>query len=396
MTSPAAHAPTLLLYEPRTEGHHLAWLRLIAEDLCTAGYRLTIAADLRPGTEAKLRDHLGQIHDQVNWLNAYDAQGRRHCGGKAESVAYCLEQSGADHVFLCTLDEIASSCWRHAAFGFSPPASLHGRMGGIYHRPRFMAAPAWSPNRWMKEAGFRRLLRQGWLRQLVFLDEFLTRDCQAAYPDAPVFFLPDPCLEQFEGDATEARKTLEVPPDRRVFLCYGTGARRKGLHLAVEAFLQLPADSPAFLLCVGRQQFDRQTEAGMKQLVVQGRARLINRYVSMAEEKMSFAAADLVLLPYVGHFGISAVLSQAMAANRPVIASDEQLLGRLVCEHQPGLLFRSGEADSLRQAIQKALAASADDWSRWRTAARNYAAQHSRAAFRNALRAALAPAGDAP
>jgi glycosyltransferase involved in cell wall biosynthesis len=396
MTLPASKPPTLLLYEPRTEGHHLAWLRLITEDLCSAGYRLTLAADLRPGAEAKLRDHLGQFYEEVKWFNAYDANGRRHLDGKAESVAYCLEQSGAENVFLCTLDEIASSCWRRAAFGFMPPAILRGRMGGIYHRPRFMATPRWSPNRLLKETGFRQLLRQGWLRQIVFLDEFLARDCQAEYPGNPIFFLPDPCLDMSAGAVADARRQLDVPPDRRVFLCYGTGARRKGLHLAVEAFLKLPAGSPAFLLCVGRQNFDRQTEAGMKQLEAQGRARLINRYVSMAEEKFSFAACDMVLLPYVGHFGISAVLSQAMAANKPVIASDEQLLGRLVREHQPGLLFRSGDATALRQAIQNGLTASAEDWSRWQTAARKYAAQHSRAAFRNALLAAMAPAGNLP
>jgi glycosyltransferase involved in cell wall biosynthesis len=129
----------------------------------------------------------------------------------------------------------------------------------------------------------------------------------------------------------------------------------------------------------------------LKKLEAQGRARLINRYVSTAEEQLSFAACDMVLLPYVGHFGISAVLSQAMAANKPVIASDEQLLGRLVREHGAGLLFRPGDVMALRQAIQNGLTASVDDWSRWRLAARNYAGQHSRTAFRAALLAALQP-----
>jgi glycosyltransferase involved in cell wall biosynthesis len=74
-----------------------------------------------------------------------------------------------------------------------------------------------------------------------------------------------------------------------------------------------------------------------------------------------------------------------MAANKPVIASDEQLLGRLVREHNAGLLFRSGDAAALRQAVQKALAASDGERSRWQAAARQYAGQHSRAAFRAAL-----------
>lgn len=391
MNPPAATNPSLLIYEPRTEGHHLAWLRFIAEDLLGAGFRLTLAVDQRPGTADRLRDQLGPVLDAAAVLNAYNVSGRRRGGSKIKSVAWCLDQAGAENVFLGELDEIASACWRRAAVGLRPPASLRGRLGGIYHRPRFMAAPRWSPNRWLKETGFRRLLHAGWLRQLVFLDEFLARDRQAENPRAPIFFLPDPCLETPPGDPAEARRILDVPTDRQVLLFYGTGARRKGLHLAVAAFEMLPAAERAFLLCVGQQQPDAGTARGLQRLVAQGRARVINRYVSAAEEKLSFAACDAVLLPYVGHFGISAVLSQALAAGKPVIASDEQLLGRLVREQDAGLLFRSGDAADLRRAIEKLLAATADDWSRWRTAARNYAARHSRTAFRAALLTALAP-----
>jgi glycosyltransferase involved in cell wall biosynthesis len=364
---------------------------LITEDLLSAGWRLTLAMNLRAENTPQVREHLGEFLSNVTLLNVCDETGRRHGDGKAGSVAHCLKQSGADQVFLCSFDEIASHILRRAAFGILPPVELRGRIGGIYHRPSFTVASRWSPNRLMKEAGFRRLLRGGWLSQLAFLDEFLARDCRVKYPNAPVFFIPDPCMDISHDDSADARLRLEVPLDRRVFLFYGTGARRKGLHLAVEAFQKLPADSPAFLLCVGRQTPDRRTADVLKKLEAQGRARLINRYVSTAEEQLSFAACDMVLLPYVGHFGISAVLSQAMAANKPVIASDEQLLGRLVREHGAGLLFRPGDVMALRQAIQNGLTASVDDWSRWRLAARNYAGQHSRTAFRAALLAALQP-----
>src|SRR5258708_18529992 len=38
----------------------------------------------------------------------------------------------------------------------------------------------------------------------------------------------------------------------RIFLFYGGGYRRKGLHLAVRAMLKLPPEVPALLLCVGQ------------------------------------------------------------------------------------------------------------------------------------------------
>src|SRR5438477_11387788 len=66
----------LLLYEPRTEGHHVSWLRFITEDLLSAGVQLTLAVDQRPEHESKIRDHLGDLLSQVSLINARDAAGR--------------------------------------------------------------------------------------------------------------------------------------------------------------------------------------------------------------------------------------------------------------------------------------------------------------------------------
>ena len=164
----------LLLYEPRTEGHHLGWLRFITDDLLSANFQLSIAADLRPGSREHVEQNLAGLLDEVKLFSAYDENGRRHLDGKTRSVAHCLQISGAENVFLCALDEIASHCWRAATFGLRPPPELRGRMGGIYHRPRFLAAPKWSVDRGLKIPGFQRLMREGWWRQILFVDEFLT------------------------------------------------------------------------------------------------------------------------------------------------------------------------------------------------------------------------------
>ena len=392
ISTPASGSRHLLLYEPRTEGHHLGWLRFIADDLLSANFRLTVAADLRPGARERVEQNLAGLPGEVELLSAYDETGHRHLDGKARSVAHCLKASGAENVFLCALDEIASHCWRSATFGRPPPAELRGRMGGIYHRPRFLAAPKWSLDRGLKISGFRHLLREGWWRQLLFVDEFLATELQSAHPAAPVFFLPDPCPPGYEGDAVAAKNELGVLPDRKVILFYGTGARRKGLHLAVEAFRQLPPESPAFLLCAGQQNPAGKTAAGLAQLVRQNRARLLNRYVTVEEEKMYFTASDAVLLPYLNHFGTSGVLSRAMSATKPVITSDEQLLGRLTREHRLGLVFPSGNVSALRDCLLRATQFSAADLAPLAAAARHYAGIYSRAAFRAALLRSLSAA----
>ena len=375
----------LLLYEPRTEGHHLGWLRFIVDDLLDANYRLSIAADLRPGKRELVEQSLAGLRERVELLSAYDDTGRRHLGGKSRSVAHCLEISRAGNVFLCAIDEIASHCWRCATFGVRPPAALRGRAGGIYHRPRFLAASKWSPDRALKFFGFQRLLREGWWRQLLFVDEFLAKDLRSEYPSSPVFFLPDPCPPGYDGDTIKARQELGIPLDRRVFLFYGTGARRKGLHLAVEAMLQLSRETPAFLLCAGQQNVTGETAAALAQLVRQNRARLIDRYVSIDEEKSCFAASDFVLLPYLNHFGSSGVFSRAMSALKPVIVSDEQLIGRLTREHRVGFVFPSGNVSALRDVLSRATQLAGNEAAQFATAARSYARIYSREAYRAAL-----------
>jgi len=386
---PGSGARHLLVYEPRAEGHHLGWLRFIVEDLLSANWRLTVAADLRPDNAPAVREHLGELASAVTLVNSCDANGRRPGGGKTGALAQGLRASGAEHVFLCALDEVASSCWRHAAFGIFPPAELRGRFGGIYHRPRFFVAPRWSPNRWLKEMGFQRMWQRGWVHPLLFVDEYLARELQARFPAAPVFFLPDPCPPGYDGDRAIARQRWKLPENKRVLLFYGGGYRRKGLHLAVRALLELPPETPAFLLCAGRQNPAGETARGLEQLVRQNRARLVNRYVSVAEEKELFAASDAVLLPYLNHFGTSGVLSRAMAAGKPVIVSDEQLLGRLVREHSLGWLFPSSNVAALSECIRQAVQLSPEAADRFAGAARAYAGRHSRAAYRLALLNAL-------
>ncbi len=378
-------SPNLLLYEPRVEGHHLTYLRVMAEDLLAANFRLFIAADLRPGSKEKVEQHLAGLSGEIKLLSAYDESGRRHLDGKARSVAHCLAVSGAENVFLCEFDEIASDCWRRATFGMLPPAELRGRIGGLYYRPRFIWASPFSPDRWLKQIGFNRLMKGQWLRPLLLADEFLTRDMQAQFPSAPIYFLPDPCPTGYEGDAQAARQQLKVPPGKFVFLFYGGGYRRKGLHLAVAAMLDLPPESPAFLLCAGQHDPTGETGQGLEKLAAQNRALLMNRYVSAREEKLCFAASDVVLLPYINHFGSSGVLSRAVAARKPVIVSDEQLIGKMTREHKLGLLFPSGDAQALAASMKQAMALTPEEKAKFYKADGDYSRIYSREAFRDVL-----------
>lgn len=385
-------APDVLIFEPKTEGHHLPWLRMIAEDLLNTGLRLRLAINDQAGVSKRVADQLGDVLDRVEVMSAAAPEALAQGRFEPAQVAVCLEKSGAARVFMPCFDEIASVLLRRAAFGLYPPASLKGRLGFIYHRPRVLMPTGLSINRIFKKRGFQNLLRRGWFDRILLLDEYLAA-AQRSSPDGNLFsFLPTPGPQTYNIPYLEARQKLGLPGDMCVFLFYGGGYRRKGLHLAVEALAKLPGNNAAFLLCAGQQPKDAELAAGMKGLEAQGRVMSLNRYVTTVEEALCFCACDVVLLPYIRHFGVSAVLSQAVMAGKMVIASDEELTGRRVRDYHLGLLFPSGDSAALAKRIETASRMGEADRAVFLHAMDRYRPQCTREAFAQALKTAFGAA----
>jgi glycosyltransferase involved in cell wall biosynthesis len=385
--------PAILVVEPRTQGHHVGWLRFMVEDLLHGGHPVSLALDNRPEALQRVEAQLGDLLPQTRVLPLpMDRWKGRH---KERVLAELLAQSGAALAFLADFSEIGSGMLRRAALGWLPPSSLRGRLGGIYFRPYFAARQGFSLQNWLKRQGARRLLARHWIGCWLFIDPFLLADAQVQFPGAPVFPLVDPYPENFHADREASRRALELPATARVFLFYGGGYRRKGLHLAVEAWSKLPTDRrEVVLLCAGEPPREPQVRAGLAALEREGRAKLIPRYVSAEEERGLFAACDFVLLPYHGHRDSSGVLALAAGAGRPAVVSDEYIVGRTVREHGMGLWFPPGDVRALGESVLQAAQAGAEELARWQAGARACAAQCSRAIYRRQLLAAVASAGE--
>ncbi len=379
----------ILIYEPRVEGHHVGWLRFITDDLLNAGFQLTLALDTRPEARKRIEGQMADLLPRLKIIPAIAETSDEAKTGSPAHVAACLKKSGAARVLLAHFNDIASALLRRAAWGLMPDASLRGRLGGIYLRPQFLTANALAPNQAIKKLGFHRLIQNGWLNPLLLCDPQLCAAAQTKYPGAPISFLADPYPENFSADRAASRKQFNLPDDKFVLLFYGGGYKRKGLHLAVEAMLKMPAPGKAFMLCAGLQPKNEKLARDLEGLRAQGRAAIINRYVSAEEEKQLFAAGDAVLLPYINHQGTSGVLSCSAGAGRPVIASDEHFIGRVVRQYRMGWLFESGNVAQLQTAIASAAAASQAELLQWQSGALAYGKTCSRGAFRSALVAAL-------
>jgi hypothetical protein len=374
-------------------GHRLTWLRYITEDFLEQGYKITWAVDFRPGAKEIIEEQLAAVLSEVSILSVFNEKGQWRGGSKLKSIEECQRISQAKQVFLNELDEIASNLLRRAAMGLFPSQALQGRLSGVYFRPRFLTAPRRPIGNIVKAMGFRRLCEQGWFRHIYLVDEYLFSSLKNK--QGGVFhFLPDPWSGDYSCRSEDARRALDIPINKVVFLHYGMGDRRKGLHLVVEALESLAEDSGMFLLCAGNLSHDRRLLEKLAVLESRGSVKLLNRYVSDDEERLYFCAADSVLLPYIHHYGSSGVLSRAAAAGKMVIVSDEGLLARRVRDHHLGLLFQANDVHELRQRMKDAVSLNQAERDQLRLMSLRYAGTCSRAAFREALLAPLRPSRD--
>lgn len=375
----------ILVFEPRVEGHHLSWLRYTTEDFLSAGHRLTLAIDGRDQAMTRYRAHLGDLLKQVAVDSIFTASGHLKGGTKLAALHHGFVKSRADHAFVNNLDDIASSMLRRASMGLLPPQPLKGRLSGVYFRPRFLANPLWPMGNIPKQIGFIRLVQNGWFHRICLLDEYLYASHHRRYSRAGLTFLPDTWSGTFSISRHLAREHLGIGPDTFVLLHYGIGTRRKGLHLVIRAILSSPRPNRWHLLCAGQLSQDKEIVKGIRKLAENGLATVLDRYVTEAEGQTCFAACDMVLLPYVRHFGSSGVLALAAAAGKMVVASDDGLIARRVRERGLGLCFTSGNVRKFKAALIKAEQILTADPTRYAGPTRKFAEQCNREAFRKAL-----------
>ncbi len=376
--------PDLLLFEPSIVGHRLAWLKFITEDFLDSGYSIVLATDLRKAAKDAFQETLSHLLTDVALISVFDENGGWRGGSKISSIVECCKISRAKQIFLNELDEIASNVLRCAALGIYPPSPLKGRLSGVYFRPRFLTDPLWPPGNIIKASGFRRLVQKKWFQHIYLLDEYLTSSPEIKN-NGYFHFIPDPWSGDYSCSSSDARISIDISQDKFVFLHYGIGDRRKGLHLVVAAMEKMASDSNFFLLCAGQLGNDHAVLEAIKHLEMRGMARLINRYVSDDEERLAFRASDVVILPYIHHYGSSGVLSRAAAAEKMVITSDEGLLAKRVREHDLGFLFPTNNIQELKRCMIEASLLGNERHAHYRTNAKTYAKTCSRKAFRNAL-----------
>jgi glycosyltransferase involved in cell wall biosynthesis len=163
-----------------------------------------------------------------------------------------------------------------------------------------------------------------------------------------------PSYQRLSGEAPspgEARRRLGLGGRQEVLLFFGFVREYKGLRYLLEAMPQILDSQDAHLLVVGEfwddpEPYRRQVKA----LGLGGRVTIVDRYVPDGELGTYFAAADLVVLPYVDATQ-SAVVQLAFGFGVPVVTTEVGGLAEVVEDGATGFLVPPQDGGALAAAV---------------------------------------------
>lgn len=363
----------VLILEASLTGHHANYLERIATTFLAQGHRLTVCVRqehsnnplfARVQAQQPGRVAVKVIQPLPSWTHAL-----RRLGVVGSELTHWLmfkrsteELSTAgqvDHVFFPYLDYCL-----HATALLGSPCG-HVSWSGICMRPSFHYSsagviapkPKW---RAIKERLFYRLLRQTSLNKLLTIDELLEQQTRRKCPlDAQkLAFVPDPAELTNNFDRVSARKQLGIPEQDFVVLVYGAIDGRKGVEHLLAGVRNKQFQKNLKILVMGRH-----TPALKEKLLSEPQVLSIDRYVDTATEEAGFRAADVVWMGYNTHYGMSGVLVLAAVAAKPVLATQNGLIGWMTRRHALGTVIDCENSREVAQAIHILLATSHSDLS---------------------------------
>jgi glycosyltransferase involved in cell wall biosynthesis len=200
-----------------------------------------------------------------------------------------------------------------------------------------------------------------WLNRLAlsFVDYFIVQsgivreDLLRFRPSANYKEVPHPVYEIFQQNYTseEARQKLGIAEDEKVLLFFGYVRAYKGLNYLIDALPEVLKRFKVKLLVAGEFYDDK--EHYMEQihrLSLQDGVQIFDDYIPNEEVGLYFAAANVVVLPYVSATQ-SGIVQIAYNYNKPVITTDVGGLPEAVANEVTGFVVPPQNSQVLAQTI---------------------------------------------
>ncbi|SIT42894.1 Glycosyl transferase group 1 [Paraburkholderia ribeironis] len=338
MTTDAPQADYVLIVEPNLTGHRWRYVEWTMQACADAGYPCLFV------TECANEDHrlprqiaaANRPDQQIAFVDPDEPSSRRLAGNdqytrfhryfkrahtiisRTQSIRLVVVPY-ADY-FLYALPFLGSPFGATPWIGITMRSTFHHHEVGIKAPDRpFVNA--------LKAQLFKRAIRTAGLRTLLTIDPTLPEWAarHASKRSAAVGYVADPFPDEHAENPVLARQRLGLAPDARYLLVYGAITERKGIYELVDALTRLE-HAPTLIVAgeqdAGTRHFMRHHVRSLKPAPL-----VLDAFISTDLERDLFSACDAVWLGYKGHYGMSGVLVQAYRFGKPVIATEDGLIG---------------------------------------------------------------------
>lgn len=208
----------------------------------------------------------------------------------------------------------------------------------IPHEPRFF-------DKWLNRFFVKRYYC------FVVMSDSVEKDVLSLKPKAKILRLNHPWYDHFgeKQDVIEARKKLNVDPNKKTLLFFGLIRDYKGLDILIEAFSKLPED---YQLIIAGEVYSnlKKYKDLISNSVSKDQIFFFNQYIPDSEVTTYFSAADVCVLPYrtATQSGITAT---SFHFEVPMIVTDVGGLKDIVGHDKMGLVIAEPDAVLLKNGI---------------------------------------------
>jgi glycosyltransferase involved in cell wall biosynthesis len=354
----------VLIYNPLHRGHHMNWVRLLADAAAPYVQRVTFATSAQAAASSEFAEHLKVAPANFavdDSMGAVDLTGKRFEGVAVARRAWgdllgAIHRHKPDHVYLPHVDILAMARMpRSMTLPVAP-----SQIDAIFLSASF-AYPGLPLRKRVRSLLEFRGVRQLPVGRLLFIDPVAFEWLNENHPSIAQRseLLPDPVTPVSIHDKAAARTELGLPVDGRWISCVGVLDSRKGVDQFVTAFAAAQLAPTDRLLLAGRAAAPvlaavaaARSRIGAQRIVV------LDRLLSDREVELAVSAADLVAVAhrFPQHIGSASVLIRATAAGRPVLASELGWPGYVTRKYSLGWIYPQNPAKR-PQAITESLAA---------------------------------------
>jgi len=359
----------ILILEVNLHGHRSIYLDKIVKAKLLLGFIVTVVVSEEYKTHPVINKFIHNYEGQFFVKTLRNIQFKNVLNSKLydigrEIVLWCVffnvfrkvhSEKSVDYVFIPYLDY----CLNAIGLLGSPFAKVH--WGGICMRPSFhynsyAVIGANSSFQYIKQLLFVKLLNNSSLKGLYSIDELLVDYVNNRLHNLKqnLHYLPDPTELPLTYDPVELRCLYQIPKNAKVILVYGAIDERKGLFNLLDALEVYDELNVWHALIVGQQSEIVCKELSSERwsnLVLKKRIHIINEFVSDVVENQIFYLVDVVWVAYLFHYGMSGVIVRSGMYRKPVLASEEGLIGWYACNKKLGLTVVNKELSSIKVAL---------------------------------------------